>query len=117
MGISIDSKEDKSIYNGLAHAVMLQEEEDAREWFNKGTDAANAGNNKEAIRCYNRCIRLNPKSFKAMNNKGVCMQRMGKIKEGLKLIEKALQLDPKNRLMNRNKKRITEMIKQERKET
>ena len=49
---------------------------------------------EEAIRCYERCVEINPVSTESMYSKGYDFYRLGKNEKALEIYDEALRIDP-----------------------
>ena len=65
-----------------------------QELINKGTTLGKLGKHDEAIKCFDKAIKLNPNYEKAWNNKGVALDNLGKHDEAIKCYDKAIKLNP-----------------------
>jgi len=54
--------------------------------------------NKCALDCFNKAIKLNPKDAVINRNKGVVLNHMGKYMEAIVFFDKAIQLNPNDKL-------------------
>ncbi len=51
---------------------------------------------QEALKNYNKSIKINPNYAQAYNNLGVCLHRLGKIDEAIQGYRKAIEIQPKH---------------------
>lgn len=65
-------------------------------YLEKALALAQIGRHKEAVRTYNKAIRINPRNLQAWLGKGAELQVLEKYHESLKCFEKVLKEDPKN---------------------
>jgi tetratricopeptide (TPR) repeat protein len=69
---------------------------DADYWFKKGALVSTYGNNKAAVRYFQKAIALNPNFSGAYFSQGVSYGQMGRYQEAINQIDRALKLDPQN---------------------
>ncbi len=67
---------------------------DAGYWYDMGILCSVYGNDKNAIRHFNRVIKLEPEKSKAYFHRGVSYGEMGQFENSLSSINKAIELDP-----------------------
>lgn len=75
---------------------MLEEKIDEKtpeEWNNEGYTHRRLKNYKEALRCYDRALQIDPYYSKAWNNKGFALDEMGRHEEAIMCYDKALEVD------------------------
>ena len=56
---------------------------DAVDWYNAGVGHQNSGGYKEAIRCYDRALELDPEYASAWYNKGTALAYAGRYDEAI----------------------------------
>ena len=66
----------------------------ALEWFERGYASEIAGNCREAIKAYDRAIRLSADYAPAYNNRGKCYARLGDYARAAKDLDRAVALGP-----------------------
>jgi serine/threonine protein kinase len=76
---------------------------EAWEWVNKGSSLNVLGYYKEAIRCFNQALELNPRFTTAWNNKGNSLHNLGRNEEASHCFDQALELDPRDAAAWNNK--------------
>jgi hypothetical protein len=64
--------------------------------YNKAFSLASLGQHKNAIRLYDRVLRLEPKNSDAWNNRGVCCLKLGKMEDALTCYENAIKTNRHN---------------------
>lgn len=69
-------------------------QETAIEWNDKGLTLYNEGNYKEAIKCFDEAILLDPCLATIHNNKGLALYKDGKYQDALNCFEESVKLDP-----------------------
>jgi tetratricopeptide (TPR) repeat protein len=74
-------------------------------WNNKGGSLAALGQHKEAIRCYDTALEIDPQSHKTWNNMGSALSALGRSKEALECFDRALEIDPRFAMAFENKGR------------
>jgi len=67
---------------------------DACAWNNHGASLHLGGREKEAIRCYDKALELDPRHPLAWHNKGISLNSLGRYEEAIHCFDKALELDP-----------------------
>jgi len=67
---------------------------DAGAWINHGVSLHLGGREKEAIRCYDNALELDPRHPLAWHNKGISLNSLGRYEEAIHCFDKALELDP-----------------------
>jgi len=65
-------------------------------WNNKGNEELRNKKPKEALKCFDKAIELEPKLGKYHNNKGRALYNLEKYKEALKCFDKAIELNQDN---------------------
>ena len=68
----------------------------AREVYNQGKDAEEAGQLPEAIKLFESAVKADPKYCDAMDNLGLSLRRTGKIDEAIGWYRKSIAILPKN---------------------
>ena len=69
---------------------------DAEYWFRKGALVSTYGNNKVAVRYFQKAIALNPSFSGAYFSQGVSFGQMGQYQKAIAQINRALKLEPQN---------------------
>jgi tetratricopeptide (TPR) repeat protein len=72
--------------------------EDADYWFNKGALCATYGNDRAAIKYFQKTITLDPNRSGAYFEEGISYGQLGQFDKALALIDKALEMQPQNGL-------------------
>ncbi len=67
-------------------------------WFNRGALCATYGNDKAAIRYFQKALSLDPQKSGAYFSQGISYGQLGQYTRAIALIDKALELDPENGL-------------------
>jgi serine/threonine protein kinase len=65
------------------------------EWYNKGFSFDKLGRTEDAMRCYDKCLDLNPQYADAWHGKGLDFFVLGRDEEAIDCYDKALELDPR----------------------
>ena len=65
-------------------------------WFEKGALCATYGNDRAAIKYFQKTIALNPNRSEAYFEEGISYGQLGEFDKGLALIDKALEMQPQN---------------------
>ncbi|MCA1917233.1 tetratricopeptide repeat protein, partial [Methanospirillum hungatei] len=64
-------------------------------WYHMGLIYTDLVRHKEALQCYDKTLKLNPKHVGALLNKGVILEDAGLKKEAFMCFQKAANLDTK----------------------
>jgi tetratricopeptide (TPR) repeat protein len=72
--------------------------QDAEFWFNKGALLSTYGNNKAAVRYFQKAIALDPNFSKAYFSQGVSYGQLGQYPKAIAQINMALKMEPQNGL-------------------
>jgi eukaryotic-like serine/threonine-protein kinase len=65
-----------------------------QEWYNKGFSFDKLGRTEDALRCYDKCLELNPQYTDAWHGKGLDLFVLGQYEEAIVCYDKTLELDP-----------------------
>lgn len=68
--------------------------EDVPVLVNKGDSLVESSMYAEAIQCYDKALKINPKLTEVWNNKGLALARTGRYAEAIKCYDKAIELKP-----------------------
>ncbi|MFX0201566.1 MAG: tetratricopeptide repeat protein, partial [Candidatus Hodarchaeota archaeon] len=71
----------------------------ARAWVSKGIPLGRSGKPEEAMECFDKAVKINPKDARAWVNKGVVLDKLGKPEEVMKCYDRALKIYPGNPLI------------------
>ena len=69
---------------------------DATYWFRKGSLVATYGNDKAAIKFFQKAIALNPNHSSAHFEQGISYGQLGNYQKSISLINRALNMEPQN---------------------
>ena len=79
---------------------------DGFDWIKKGDDLVNSGKHKEAIKCYDKAIEMDPKNAHAWHNKGEVLSSTTSARglfinnqdryDAIDCFKKVIELDPRN---------------------
>lgn len=69
---------------------------DAAYWFNKGALVSTYGNNKAAVKYFQKAIALNPNFSAAYFSQGVSFGQLGEYQKAIAQINRALKMEPQN---------------------
>jgi tetratricopeptide (TPR) repeat protein len=69
---------------------------DADYWFNKGALVSTYGNNKAAVRYFQKAIALNPNFSRAYFSQGISFGQLGEYQKAIAQINRALKMEPQN---------------------
>jgi len=72
------------------------EEFEAWEWSNKGIALGTLGMNQEAIKCFDKALRINPRIEEVWSNKGHALDNLGQYQEAIKCYDEALRINPRD---------------------
>jgi tetratricopeptide (TPR) repeat protein len=70
--------------------------EDANDWIKKASEFVLQSNYNEAIKCYDKAIRLDPNDVDAWNDKGLALVALGISNEAIECFEKARKIKSQN---------------------
>lgn len=73
---------------------IFKKKDDSLEWHKKGKILVNQDHYKEALRAYNKSIKLNPDNSVVLSDKGSVLCKLGRYREALEVYMKAIDLDP-----------------------
>jgi tetratricopeptide (TPR) repeat protein len=79
-----------------AKTLSPGKEKDADYWFSQGALVATYGNNKAAIRYFQKALSLNPNHSGAYFEQGISYGQLGNYQRAILLIDRALELEPQN---------------------
>lgn len=83
-----------------------KKQNDAVYWYDMGILCSVYGNDKNAIRHFNRVIKVEPENSKAYFHRGVSYGEMGQHENSLSSINKAIEIDPDNGLFYYGRGRV-----------
>ncbi|MBT8357241.1 MAG: tetratricopeptide repeat protein [Desulfobacterales bacterium] len=83
-----------------------KQKNDAGYWYDMGILCSVYGNDKNAIRHFNKVIKLEPENSKAYFHRGVSYGEMGQYENSLSSINKAIEIDPDNGLFYYGRGRV-----------
>jgi tetratricopeptide (TPR) repeat protein len=72
-------------------------------WYKKGWALYLQGEYEEAIKCYDKALKIEPKNFITLNNKGLTLYVQGEYEEAIKCYDKALKIEPASSFVLYNK--------------
>jgi tetratricopeptide (TPR) repeat protein len=70
----------------------------ADDWFDKGALCATYGNDRAAVRYFQKAISLDPQRSDAYFEQGISYGQLGEFDKALPLIDKAIEMEPQNAL-------------------
>jgi tetratricopeptide (TPR) repeat protein len=93
-----DAKTDKASVQDKpsAEKKAAASKKDADYWFNKGALCATYGNDRAAIKYFQKAISLDPNRSGAYFEQGISYAQLAKFDQALLLINKALEMQPQN---------------------
>jgi len=68
----------------------------AGEWNTKGIALTNSNRLQEAIQCYDKALKIDPKDAAAWFLKGAVLNKLNRYQEALQCCDRALEIDPQN---------------------
>lgn len=83
----------------------------ANAWNDRGVVYTKVGNYKEAISCFDRAIRINPRLSEVWSNKGIVLHKTKKYGRAMRCFDKALQLNPYNKKAKRRREKCWYRLK------
>eukprot|EP01138_Halocafeteria_seosinensis_P002333 gb/GECG01002390.1/.p1 GENE.gb/GECG01002390.1/~~gb/GECG01002390.1/.p1 ORF type:complete len:177 (+),score=13.81 gb/GECG01002390.1/:1-531(+) len=72
-------------------------------YVNRGISFKTSSQDKEALKCCDRAIEVNPSCGEAYNSKGLSLQKFGRNQTALECYDRALELEPQTPLFAVNK--------------
>lgn len=72
----------------------MSEPEDAVVWYNKGISLGKLGRNSDALKAYNKALKLNPDYLDAWYKKGVILGKLESHGEAIRAYEEVIRLQP-----------------------
>lgn len=63
------------------------------EWHEKGLDQQELGNDKEAVKCFEKALEINPNDKEIWIDKGIALSNLKKDEEALQSFNRALKID------------------------
>ena len=84
-----------SILGSPYFGVETWRQVESRLWAQKGVALARLTRAREALRCYDRALEINPRDWVSLNEKGLVLYHLGKYEEATKCIENSLEYGPK----------------------
>jgi tetratricopeptide (TPR) repeat protein len=88
------------IENGLGNEVEMnrkgteETEENADNWFNRGTELLNQGDFHGAIASYDNAIKIKPDDYEAWNNRGNARFNLGRFEDAIASYDNAIKIKP-----------------------
>ena len=84
------------IYKELTGEELEGEEQELGEvgWTNKGVSMNTFGRYEEAIKCHDKALEINPRSYVAWTNKGYSLSKLNRDVEAIECFDKALEINP-----------------------
>jgi tetratricopeptide (TPR) repeat protein len=73
------------------------------------------GKHDEAIRYYDKAIKIKPNNALALNNKGNALVKLAKFEDAIKCYDKALKINPNHDLARDNKTTFLSYLNKQRK--
>jgi len=67
-------------------------------WFDRGALCATYGNDKAAIKYFQKAIKLDPKRSGAYFEQGISYGQLGQFEKAIPLVNKAIEMEPQNGL-------------------
>jgi tetratricopeptide (TPR) repeat protein len=72
----------------------LVEAKNVDDWFNEGHYLDQAGKYEEAVKAYDKVLKINPQYADAWYNKGIALVNLRKYKEAINAYDEALKINP-----------------------
>ena len=101
-----DATENNTIEKGNLEKDEREQINDAAYWYEMGILCSVYGNDKNAIRYFNKVIKLEPEKSKAYFHRGVSYGEIGQYEKSLSSINKAIELDPEKGLFYYGRGRV-----------
>jgi tetratricopeptide (TPR) repeat protein len=89
-------------YQAAIEAYKKAPQDDATAWNKLGIAYQMMFNVSDAMRCYEKSLKLNPKNPTVLNNLGTTYDAMKQYRSAEKMYRKALKIDPKSALVMKN---------------
>ena len=86
--------EKDAVEEGKLEKDEREQKNDAAYWYDMGILCSVYGNDKNAIRHFNKVIKLEPEKSKAYFHRGVSYGEIGQYEKSLSSINRAIELDP-----------------------
>jgi tetratricopeptide (TPR) repeat protein len=82
----------------IISCMSVQETPDAkkRDWREKGDALLAKGKYNDAIRAYDKAIKINPRLSDVWYNKGNALDILGKLENAIKAFDKAIEINPQD---------------------
>ena len=104
--IEKDATEKDSVEEVKLEKNGSEQKNDAAYWYDMAILCSVYGNDKNAIRYFNKVIKLEPEKSKAYFHRGVSYGEIGQYEKSLSSINKAIELDPKKGLFYYGRGRV-----------
>lgn len=75
---------------------MAKNKSQAATWLDSGLQLSNLGNTREALKCYDKAIEIDPLYDTAWFNKGTTLMKMNDVNGAIKCFSKAVEIYPKD---------------------
>lgn len=79
---------------------------EAGDAFDRGFEAMNAGDTRQAVTEFQECLRLNPTTHQAYGNLGICYGKLGMRDKAAAMLDKALEINPDYELARWNRESL-----------
>ncbi|MEZ4857298.1 MAG: tetratricopeptide repeat protein [Flavobacteriaceae bacterium] len=66
----------------------------AIDFYNRGIEATNSGNEKDAIKYYKKAVKIDPDFLFAWDNLGLSLRKMNNIEDAIEAYKESLRIDP-----------------------
>lgn len=66
---------------------------DVKMLYNKGNHLIESGRFEEAIACFDKALKINPRDVKVWRNKGNALVELGMLNEAVKCFNRAIEID------------------------
>jgi len=83
-------------HGGAVETPRRTTEVQAWKLYNKAFSLASLGQHRNAVKLYDRVLRLEPRNSAAWNNRGVCCMKLGRVEDALTCYENATKTDRHN---------------------
>jgi tetratricopeptide (TPR) repeat protein len=74
--------------------IKITNQKNIKKWLDTGDTFLRKERFKEAVKCYDEVLKIDPQNFNAWHNKGRALHVVGRLEDALKCYNEALKIDP-----------------------